>query len=173
LRYLVDPTVRAHADALMFDFDRDPATLDRSRGIYDATSVDLRAFKRRGGKILLWHGWADGAISATSSIGYYEDVVKYMGGLEQTDDFFRLFLIPGVHHGGGGPGLTEFDALRALEIWVETGLAPAKLLTWRSRNGVVECSRPAFPYPLVARYSGNGNPLRSESFVPVERNRIR
>src|SRR6516225_8378374 len=110
LRYFVDEKMREKGDTLSFDFNHDPATLDRARRIYDATSVDLRAFKARGGKILMWHGWADGAIVATSSVGYYEAVTKSIGGRKQTEDFFRLFLVPGVHHGGGGPGLTEFDA---------------------------------------------------------------
>ena len=130
--------------------------------------MDLRAFKARGGKILVWHGWADGAIMATSSIDYYEGVVKVMGGRKRTEDFFRLFLVPGVHHGGGGPGLTEFDALTALQDWVEKGRAPEKLIALRSANGVVERSRPVFPYPILARYSGMGNPQQADSFVPFD-----
>jgi feruloyl esterase len=113
----------------------------------------------------MWHGWADGAIMATSSIGYYEGVMRLMGGRKQTEDFFRLFLVPGVHHGGGGPGLTEFDALTALENWVEKGLAPEKLIASRSTNGVVERSRPVFPYPILARYSGKGDAKQADSFV--------
>jgi feruloyl esterase len=168
LKYFVDEKIRAKGDALSFDFDRDPATLARARRIYDASSFDLRAFKARGGKILLWHGLADGAIMATSSIGYYEGVMKLMGGRKQTEEFFRLFLVPGVHHGGGGPGLTEFDALTRLENWVEKGQAPEKLIAWRSSNGVVERSRPVFPYPVLARYSGKGDPKQAESFVPLD-----
>jgi feruloyl esterase len=133
---------------LTFDFDSAPATLARSRRVYDATSVDLRAFKQRGGKIVMWHGWADGAIAATSSIGYYRRVEQFMGGRARTQDFFRLFLIPGVQHGGGGPGLTEFDALSALEKWVETGQPPEKLIASRSAGSVVERSRPVFPHPV-------------------------
>jgi Tannase and feruloyl esterase len=168
LRYFVDEKIRENVGSLNFDFDRDPATLARAHRIYDATSVDLRAFKARGGKILLWHGWADGAIMATSSIGYYEGVIKAMGGRKETEDFFRLFLVPGVHHGGGGPGLTEFDALTALENWVEKGEAPEKLIASRSANGVVERSRPVFPYPVLARYSGKGDPKQADSFVPFD-----
>jgi len=168
MRYLADEKIRENIDALRFDFDRDPATLARSRRIYDATSLDVRAFKARGGKILMWHGWADGAIPATSSIGYYEGVSKLMGGRKQTEDFFRLFLVPGVHHGGGGPGLTEFDALTALENWVEKGQAPDRLIAGRSVKGVVERSRPVFPYPVLARYSGEGDPKQAGSFVPVD-----
>jgi feruloyl esterase len=168
LRYFVDEKIRVKGDALSFDFDRDPASLARARRIYDATSYDLRAFKAKGGKILMWHGWADGAMPATSSIGYYEGVIKAMGGRKQTEEFFRLFLVPGVHHGGGGPGLTEFDALTALENWVEKGKAPEKLIASRSSNGVVERSRPVFPYPVLARYSGKGDPKQAESFVPLD-----
>jgi feruloyl esterase len=165
LRYFVEERMREKGDALSFDFDHDPVSLDRARRIYDATSVDLRAFKARGGKMLIWHGWADGAIVATSSIGYYEGVMKFMGSRKQTEDFLRLFLIPGVHHGGGGPGLTEFDALTALENWVEKGQEPEKLIASRLSNGVVERSRPVFPYPVLAQYSGKGDPKQAESFA--------
>ncbi len=166
LKYLADARPRKNADPLKFDFDRDVATLARARRIYDATSFDLRAFKARGGKILLWHGWADGAIPATSSAGYFEGVVKSMGGRKQTEDFFRLFLIPGVHHGGGGPGLTEFDALSALETWVEKGQPPEKIIACRSPKGVVDRCRPVFPYPAIPRYSGKGDPRLADSFTP-------
>jgi Tannase and feruloyl esterase len=166
LGYLVDEKVRTNVDALHFDFDRD-ANLARSRRTYDATSLDLRAIKTRGGKILMWHGWADGAISATSSIGYYEGVVKFMGGRKQTEDFFRLFLVPGVHHGAGGPGLTEFDSMTALENWVEKGQAPEKLIAWRANNGMPERSRPVFPYPVLARY-GKGDSKQADSFVAFD-----
>jgi feruloyl esterase len=167
-RYLADEKIRDNVDPLKFDFDRGPATLARARRIYDASSFDLRAFKERGGKILLWHGWADGSIMATSSIGYYEGVSKLMGGRKQTEDFFRLFLVPGVHHGGGGPGFTEFDSMTALENWVEKGQAPEKLIAQRLANEAVERSRPVFPYPVLARYSGKGDPKQADSFVPVD-----
>lgn len=168
IKYLADEKIREGADALNFDFDRDPATFARSRKIYDASSYDLRAFKARGGKILLWHGWADGAIMATSSIGYYEGVMKIMGGREQTEAFLRLFLVPGVHHGAGGPGFTEFDSMTALENWVEKGQAPEKLIAARLSDGAVERTRPLFPYPLLAHYSGKGDPKQADSFVPFD-----
>jgi feruloyl esterase len=122
--------------------------------------------KARGGKILIWHGWADGAISAASSIGYYQHLVKVMGGRKATEDFVRLFLVPGVHHTGGGPGFSEFDAMSALERWVEQGDAPDHLVASQLTNGVVDRSRPVFAYPVVARYDGHGDPKHSSSFVP-------
>jgi feruloyl esterase len=166
--YMADERPRHGVDPLAFDFDKDPATYERARKIYDATSHDLHAFKARGGKMVMWHGLADGGIMATSSIGYYDAVVKRMGGRKQTEDFFRMFLVPGVHHCQGGPGPSEFDALTLLENWVEKGQAPDVLMTQRSSDGVVERTRPVYPYPIQARYSGKGDPKQSSSFVPVD-----
>ena len=164
MRYMADPTVRADADPLRFDFDRGPQTLARARALYNADSFDLSAFKRRGGKMLMWHGLADAAILATSSADYYDGVEKLMGGRAQTQDFFRLFLVPGVHHCAGGPGFAQFDALTLLENWVEKGEAPNVLIASRVVNGVTE-RRPVYPYPLLARYSGQGDPKDPASFV--------
>jgi hypothetical protein len=168
LTYLVDEKPRSNADPLAFDFDKDINSLARARSIYDATSFDLRAFKARGGKMLLWHGMADGGISVTSSIGYYQGVTKFMGGRKQTEDFFRMYLIPGVHHCGGGPGLTDFDALTLLDNWVEKGQEPQALIASRRADGVVERARPIYPYPVQARYFGSGNPKQSDSFAPSD-----
>jgi hypothetical protein len=168
VRYLADSKPRATADPLKFNFDRDPANLARARKIYDATSYDLSAFKAHGGKILMWHGLADTGISATSSIGYYQGVMKAMGGWEKTEDFFRLFLIPGVHHCRGGPGLTDFDALTLLENWVEKGQPPTRLIAQRLANGVPERALPIYPYPLVPRYTGTGDPKLARSFMAFD-----
>ncbi len=168
LKYMADPTVRTNVDPLKFDLDRDPASLARARKLYDATSFDLRAFKARGGRMLMWHGLSDASILATSSIGYYQGVEKLMGGRERTQDFFRLFLVPGVHHCAGGPGLTDFDALTLLENWVEKGQAPEVMIAGRKVNGVNERTRPIYPYPLLARYSGQGDPRQASSFVPFD-----
>jgi len=166
LRYLADATVRTNVNPLTFDFDRDPATLERARKLYDATSADLGAFRARGGRMLMWHGLADSGISFESSIGYYEAVAE-AAGRSHIDDFFRLFLVPGVHHCGGGPGLVEFDALTALEEWVEKGRAPEELVASRWTGSTLERSRPVYPYPVLAGYAGTGDPARASSFVPV------
>ena len=168
LKYMADPTVRKDVDPLKFDLDQGPASLARARKLYDATSSDLRRFKARGGKLLMWHGLSDAAILATSSIGYFEDVQKLMGGRAATVDFFRLFLVPGVHHCAGGPGLTDFDALTLLENWVEKGEAPDVMIASRKVNGVTERTRPIYPYPVLARYSGQGDPKQASSFVPYQ-----
>lgn len=165
MRFMADPTVRTGVDPLTFDFDKGPGTLTRARALYDATSFALRAFKARGGKMLMWHGLSDAAITASSSTAYYDGVEKLMGGRAQTQDFFRLFLVPGVHHCAGGPGFTEFDALMLLENWVEKGQAPDVMIASRVVNGSIERSRPIYPYPLLARYAGQGDPKNAASFV--------
>ncbi len=96
--------------------------------------------------------------------------MRFMGGCEQTETFLRLFLIPGVHHGRGGPGLTESDALTALEKWVERG-PPPKLIACHRDKGVIERCGPVFPYPMLARYSGKRDPKEAESFVPCDSSR--
>ena len=96
--------------------------------------------------------------------------MRFMGGCEQTETFLRLFLIPGVHHGRGGPGLTESDALTALEKWVESG-PPPKLIACHRDKGVIERCRPVFPYPDVGSYSGKRDPKEAESFVPCDSSR--
>src|SRR5262245_59021932 len=171
MKFIIDPTVRRGTDPLTFNFDRDPSTTVRASTIYNATSFDLKAFKSRGGKMLMWHGLADGGIMATSSIGYYQGVEKEMGGRAQTEAFFRLFLIPGMHHCAGGPGVTQFDAMTLLENWVEQGEAPDVLMASRVVRGVTERTRPIYPYPILARYSGSGDPKAASSFVPFDPSR--
>ncbi len=164
-RYMASATPRAGADLLKLSMDTLPVLYSRARAIYNANSPDLRAFKARGGKVLMWHGLSDAAVPATNSIDYYERVTKAMGGREATHDFLRLFLLPGVQHCGGGPGPGTIDAITALENWVERGVAPTELVARRFVDGVELRSRPAFPYPMVARYSGSGNPMQASSFV--------
>ena len=89
-----------------------------------------------------------------------------MGGLTQTQDFFRLFLLPGMHHCAGGPGYNQFDALTLLEHWVERGQAPDVMIA--TRPGPAARTRPIYPYPVVARYSGQGDPASAASFVPYD-----
>lgn len=169
LRYLgfeedPDPTY----DPLTFDFDMDVADLWPMASIFSATDPDLRAFQARGGKLILYHGWADAGTAPLRTVQYYEAVAAEMGGMATTQEFARLFMIPGAHHCGGGPLGDESDFLTALEDWVERGVAPDRVIASRSEGGVVTRTRPVFPYPLVARYSGSGSIDDAESFIPVQ-----
>ena len=125
---------------------------------------NLRPFKNRGGKLIMYHGWADPAISAYGTLDYYEKVTKAVGGQREADAFSRLYLVPGMHHCSGGPGPNTFDMLTALEDWVEHGMAPAQVVATHAIDGKVDRTRPLCPHPQVARYTGSGDVDDAASF---------
>ena len=90
-----------------------------------------------------------------------------MGGIEKTRDFYRFFIAPGMGHCAGGPGPNTFDALGALEQWVEKGAAPDKLVATHSTNGKVDRTRPLCMYPQVARWKGAGSSDEAANFACV------
>ncbi len=163
--------------ALDFDFDTHPAFLEFMGKIYNATSTHLKKYKKMGGKIIMYHGWADAIVPPARTIAYYEATVSRMGGLKKTQSFFRLFMVPGMDHCstaqglalGGLPfksiGLDNFDALTALENWVEKGIPPDEIMaSGQTLDGNI-ISRPLFPYPLYPVYDGAGNPTDPSSFT--------
>lgn len=133
---------------------------DRDLGpILNATNPNLTPFWAHGGKLIMYHGWIDQNIAPRNSISYYESVLRKMGGKDhwKTQEFLRLFMAPGMEHCSGGPGPDTFDALGALEQWVEQGIAPDKIIASHLTNGTVDRTRPLCPYPQVARYAGTGS----------------
>ncbi len=127
---------------------------------------DLSAFRDRGGKAIIWHGWADQQITAEGSIDYYKRVLQKMGGAEKTAQFVRLFLAPGVGHCGGGPGPTPYGQLDQLLSWVEDRKPPVTLTAARrDRTGAITRSRPLCQYPLVAKYKGSGSTDEAGNFA--------
>ena len=157
------------------NFDADLAYADEKAGpVLNSTSPDLRSFRARGGKLIQYHGWGDAAISPQNSIDYYELVqafmAKYPNGRVSTpgpvDDFYRLFMVPGMGHCGGGIGPNSFgnvapvaagdperDLLSALDRWVEKGVAPDHFVgTGKSVSDPGKAlTRPLCAYPKVAR----------------------
>lgn len=139
-----------------------------NEGMYDATDPDLTAFKKAGGKLILWHGLGDQHIPAVGTMAYYNAVEKVMGGSAKTADFARLFLLPGVAHCGGGQGPATFDALTAMVDWVTEGKAPASLLTKTvDSSGKVTASRPTYPFPYTAQNTTGGPADEAGSYTPV------
>ena len=127
---------------------------------------DLTAFRDRGGKAIVWHGWADPLITAYGTTDYYDRVTRMMGGRQATRDFIRLFMAPGVAHcGSRGNGPTPSGQLKALIDWVEEGDAPDTLSAEIRREGKVIQTRPLCPYPQVARYRGRGSTDEAGNFV--------
>jgi feruloyl esterase len=165
-----------------FDFDRDYKRLGMLESLYASTNPDLRKFKAAGGKLILWQGWADGGVSPLSTIDYYETVERTMGGAAATQDFFRLFMLPGVEHCWGGEGASIVDFLSYMETWVEKNQAPdmmmsahvkkassmSDLLNWPSDPALIGFTRPVYPYPLQAKYKGSGDPNKAENFGAVK-----
>lgn len=165
-----------------FDFDRDYNRLQTMQALYDAKNLDLRKLK---GKLLIFQGLNDNTVLARNVIYYYETVERTMGGQAATRSFARLFLLPGVSHGGpwGGRdvGAGTLDYLSALEAWVEEGKAPDQLTAARSKEpkswttdfpfpleaAKVQFTRPVYPYLLRAKYKGRGNPDDAANFGPV------
>jgi feruloyl esterase len=167
-------------DLKMLDFDRDPALAKQKLGAtLNPDNPDLAAFAHRGGKLIVYHGWGDDMVPSQVSIDYWNSVNRKIGE-SRVDEFYRLFMIPGMAHCGGGPGADilfhsekanavpldpERDMLSALEQWVEMGRAPANFVTSRlSEQGVVGRTTLVCPYPLRAKYRGEGDATRAENF---------
>lgn len=149
-----------------FDLEKSAAQVEEFHQIIDATDPDLSAFRRRGGKLLLYYGWADPQLNPMMGVEYYEQVAGKMG--ETTGDFARLFMVPGMFHCGGGIGTSVFDAATPLVHWVEDGRAPERIEASQQTGGKVLRSRPLCPYPLVARYKGTGSIDESANFACVK-----
>jgi feruloyl esterase len=147
------------------DFDKDVAYADAKIGFISATSPDLKNFKSRGGKLLMYTGWVDPILPADDVVEYYGKVSKTMGGQEKTGDFFRLFMVPGMAHCSGGPGTTSFEMMPALEQWVEKGQPPQKIMASRITKGVADRTRPLCPYPQVATWKGTGSTDEAANFT--------
>jgi feruloyl esterase len=141
----------ANYDWRTFDLDRDMPIINSKVGFVDAVDPDLRKFKDHGGRLLLYAGWGDTAITPENTVLYYENLVKEMG---EQKDFVRLFMVPGMGHCRGGDGPHTFDTLTTLERWREQGVTPAQMMGTNPESGL---SRPLCPYPQYAKYSGSGD----------------
>ena len=160
--------------------------------LINSIDPDLQRFKSHGGKIIHYHGWGDAALAPMNSVNYYNEVRDALAGTATRDrgaasykdvqQFYRLFMVPGMAHCGGGPGANEFgayidppvvdanhDVLKALERWVEQGIAPDRIIATHYVDGNpakgVQFQRPLCPFPQIARYDGRGDPSDANSFT--------
>jgi feruloyl esterase len=173
-------------DFRALNFDTDVAFGDEKAGsVLNSDNPDLRSFRARGGKLIQYHGWGDAAIAPMISIQYYERVREFMtrfpdartDAAKPVQDFYRLFMVPGMGHCGGGIGPNSFgnnasanadpekNVFAALERWVEKGVAPEKLIGTGKVVGepAKSLTRPLCPYPQVAKYNGSGDPNLASS----------
>ena len=155
---------RPDYDPLTFDYDRDmPKAVAKLSKMIDATNPNLSGFNARGGKLIQYHGWSDPGVSPLSSVNYYTAIGRRLHG--DPSGFYRLFMVPGMQHCVGGPGPDHFDALAALEEWVEQSKAPDRLIATHLTDGKPDRTRPLCPYPQVAKWDGKGSTDVAESFI--------
>jgi feruloyl esterase len=194
-----DPNYLEQEKYLSFDFGNGYEALRRTKiggealdSSWNTRNRDLDAFKQAGGKIIQYHGWDDPNIPSLEAVRFFTSVMADQArrhrltpdqALEATQQFLRLFLVPGMGHCMGGDGLTAFgqsergatpdaehDSLAALERWVEQGVAPAQILATRvdAKSGNVEMSRPVCAYPKAAVWNGSGNAAEATSFACMD-----
>ena len=172
-----DPTwnpLTANVDAA------EAAADEKTSAMLNSTDPDLGRFSSRGGKLILYHGWNDPAISPLNSISYYQSVVAKMG-QKDVDHFVRLYMVPGMQHCFPGPGPNSFGqtghataqgkpygVFNALEEWVEKGTAPGSIVATKylddDPSKGVQTTRPLCPYPQIARYKGAGDTNDAANF---------
>jgi tannase/feruloyl esterase len=141
-------------------------SVEQFSAVIATDNPDLRAFRDRGGRIVMWHGQSDPLIYPGGSIDYYKRVIDHMGGAAKTAEFMRFFLAPGVGHCGGGAGPAPTGQLTAVVDWVENGKAPETLAAIRrDATGAVVRSRPLCPFPQTARYKGQGSTDEAGNFA--------
>ena len=149
------------------NFDGDVAkALKWDGGVLSAVNPDLRPFFARGGKLITYHGWTDQQVMPENSISYYKSVAASVGAAK-ADASYRLFMVPGMNHCGGGDGPNKFDMLSALETWRESGKVPDAVVASHATEGKVDRTRPLCAFPEVAKYKGSGSTDEAGNFACV------
>lgn len=161
MQYMVFEEDNPDYDWHQFDFDRDMPLLEGLGALLDTRDPDLSAFRNRGGKLLMHHGWADNLLVPGMSTEYFDAVLEAHG--EETNEFARLYMVPAMGHCRGGFGADRFDLMTPLINWVENGVAPGTLIA--DSESDPDLSRLLCPYPEAARYSGSGDPRAAENYV--------
>jgi feruloyl esterase len=145
-----------------FNLDADTALAKKMGGFIDAVETDMSKFKNRGGKLLMYHGWADPGVPAEHSVVYYNNVLAKMG--KNQNNWMQLVMVPGMGHCSGGAGPNQIDWMSALETWREKGETPTSIIG-KGKIGETPMTRPLCPHPQVATYKGSGDTNDAANFV--------
>jgi feruloyl esterase len=149
-----------------YNFDALQKDSEQAAEILNATNPDLSAFRKRGGKMIIYSGWSDAAAPGLAMVGYYEDILQH--DISSADDT-RLFMMPGVEHCFGGPGPSWVNYLTEIDKWVESGKAPEQVTAyWLDEQMQPNGSRPVCAYPKIAKYKGKGDTRDAASFSCIE-----
>jgi hypothetical protein len=156
-----DPSVLTYDNYLQFFKDN----VDNVGPIMASDNPNLSAFRDHGGKLVMYHGFADQLIVPEGSIDYYDAVTQELGGgYRRTQQFARLFMVPGMGHCSGGNGPQPQGLFNAVVDWVEQGTAPDTILASKPIPGGTQ-TRPLCPYPMFAHYDGSGSTDDASNFV--------
>jgi feruloyl esterase len=146
------------------NFDADVALADKPENlVVNAVNPDLRKFFARGGKLVIYEGWADYTIPPGGAIDYYKSV-EAKAGAKSSQDSVRLFMVPGGAH-CGQERTDEFNRLTPIEQWVENGKAQDQVIATRVAGDKPARTRPLCPYPQVAAYKGSGSTDDAANFA--------
>lgn len=146
-----------------FNIATDVDLADRlDNGLLASNNFNLKPFFDRGGKLLMWHGWADPQVTPQTSTIYYNNVLRTVG--KSAENSIALFMLPGVYHCQGGPGTDTWDKAAVLDQWVEQGKKPARIIASHLTNGTVDKTRPICPFGQVAKYKGTGDTNDAANF---------
>ena len=146
-----------------FEMATDFELMENELKVLNTVTPDLRPFFKRGGKLLMYHGWNDRQVPAMSSVTYFERVLE-TAGRSAAGRSIQLYMVPGMDHCQGGVGTDTFNKVAAMEEWVSNGSAPAQIVASRSTEGKIDRTRPLCPYPQIARYKGTGSLADAENF---------
>jgi feruloyl esterase len=159
----------------MKDPSWDPATFNAATDVEKAQKADaegvlksdnpnVKAFFDRGGKLLMYQGFADPQVTSDNAIRYHQAVLDKVGKHVEGKSI-ELFMIPGMYHCQGGPGTDTFDKAAMLDAWVTTGKAPDRIVASHRTDGKVDRTRPLCVFPKVAKWNGSGSADEAQNFV--------
>jgi feruloyl esterase len=160
-RYLAFEEDDPDLDWTTLNPEQDLARTDQS-DVFNATNPNLQPFQQAGGKMIIYHGWADFGVNPLRTIEYFEEA----GEVTETDlsEFLQLYVVPGMHHCSGGVNVDRFDLMTPLINWVEAGEEPSDLVGYREAEGKIMRTRPLCAYPKIAVYGGKGSIDSHENF---------
>jgi feruloyl esterase len=161
LKHIVFKDPNWDPKSLNFDSHLAESTKPANR-VFDANDPSLTRFTGRGGKLIMYQGWAEPGIPPANLVTYYGNVQKQT---VNAADAVRLFMVPGMGHCGGGSGTSSFDMVAALDAWRDGGRAPQSVSASRIREGKVDRTRPLCAWPAQARYTGSGSIDEASNFV--------